>query len=140
MSTSSTHAHAHGARTSLGTSPTTKQKIGLVLCGLYSAVNITSAMGPSPEGSSDGPPFGILVLGTICGVVGLVATVMAWRGSAVAYRIAAGAIVVATLTAVPAFFVDVPMWIKAIVAVAVLVTVAAVVLMFSSRRHAPVLD
>lgn len=138
MSTSSTHTH--GPLTSSAAAPTTRQKVGLVLCGLYSAINIASALTPTPAGSADAPPFGILVLGTICGIVGLGATVMAWRGSQMAYRIAAAAIIVATLTAVPAFFVDVPMVVKAMVAVAVLVTVAAVVLMFSSRRPVPVLD
>lgn len=118
--------------------PNTKQKVGLVLCGLYSLANIPSALVPTPEGET-GPPLGILVIGSILGVVGLVATVMAWRGSNVALRVAAGAIIVVTLTALPAFFVDVPAWVKSLVAVAVLLTVAAVVLMFSgNRRSAPV--
>lgn len=138
MSTSTTHTP--GARTTGATVPTSTQKIGLVLCGLYCAANVTSMFTPTPEGSGDAPPYGILVLGTLCGVVGLVATVMAWRGSPVGYRVAAGAIVVATLTGVPAFFVDVPMWVKAMVAASVLITIAAVVLMFSSRRPAPVVD
>lgn len=138
MSTSTTHTR--GAGTTDANSPTSTQKAGLVLCGLYCAANVTSMFTPAPEGAGDAPPFGILVLATLCGLVGLVATVMAWRGSGVGYRIAAGAIVIATLTGVPAFFVDVPMWVKAMVAASVLITIAAVVLMFSSRRHAPVLD
>jgi hypothetical protein len=66
---------------------------------------------------------------------------MAWRGNRVAMRIAAGAIIVLTLTGLPAFFVDIPMFIKAIVGVSVVLTVVAVVLMFSDdRRAAPVTD
>lgn len=138
MSTPTTHTR--GARTTGAITPTSAQKAGLVLCGLYCAANVTSVFTPAPDGAGDAPPFGILVLATLCGVVGLVATVMAWRGSAVGYRIAAGAIIIATLTGVPAFFVDVPMWVKSMVAASVLITIAAVVLMFSSRRLAPVVD
>jgi hypothetical protein len=118
---------------------TRNQKIGLVLCGLYSLANVPSALVPTPEGET-GPPLGVLVVGSFLGVVGLVCTVLAWRGSDVALRVAAGAIIVVTLTGLPAFFVDVPMAIKALVAFAVVLTVAAVALMFSGRRPSPVVD
>ena len=53
----------------------------------------------------------------------------------------AGAIIVITLTSLPAFFVDVPMWVKVLVGVSVVWTVVAVVLMFSGdRRPAAVVD
>ena len=119
---------------------TTKQKVGLVICGFICVANIPSAFIPAPEGAEAGPPLGILVIGTILGVVGLVCTVLAWRGSAVALRVAAGAIIVMTLTGLPAFFVDVSMGIKALVGLSVILTVVAVALMFSSRRPAPVVD
>ena len=127
------------ASTGAGLRPTSKQKVGLVLAGLYSLTNIPSVLIPTP-GDETGPPFGILVIGSIVGVVGLVATIAAWRGSSLALRIAAGAIIIATLTAIPAFFVDVPMSVKAFCGVAVLVTVVAVALMFSGRRPGPVVD
>jgi hypothetical protein len=118
----------------------TKQKVGLVLCALFSLANIPSVLG-APDDGETGPPFGILVIGSILGVVGLVAAIMAWRGHRVALRIAAGAIIVVTLTGLPAFFVDVPMFIKVLVGVSVLLTVATVVLMFSGdRRPASVTD
>jgi hypothetical protein len=121
-------------------SGTTKQKIGLVLCGLYSLANVPSFLEAPPDGE-EGPPMAILVVGTILGVIGLVATVLAWRGNRVALRVAAGSIILATLTGLPAFFVDVPMFVKALVGVSVLLTVVAVVLMFSDeRRPAPVTD
>jgi hypothetical protein len=120
---------------------TTTQKVGLALCGLYSLANVPSGLTPPPDNAGDAPPQGILVVCSVLGVVGLVATVMAWRGSRVALRVAAGAIVVITLTALPAFFVDVPMWVKALVGVSVVLTVAAVVLMLSGdRRPAAVVD
>jgi len=118
---------------------TRNQKVGLVLCGVYSLANVPSALVPTPEGET-GPPLGVLVVGSLLGVVGLVCTVLAWRGSDVALRVAAGAIIVVTLTGLPAFFVDVPMAIKALVAFSVILTVVAVALMFSGRRPSPVVD
>jgi hypothetical protein len=120
---------------------TTKQKVGLALCGLYSLANIPSVFASTPEGQ-EGPPMAILVIDTILGVIGLVATVLAWRGNRVALRIAAGSIIIVTLTGLPAFFVDVPMFIKALVGFSVVLTVVTVALMFSGDRRpaAPVLD
>jgi hypothetical protein len=118
----------------------TKQKVGLVLCGLYSLSSIPSFLEQQPDGE-EGPPMAILVVGSILGVIGLVATVMAWRGNRVALRVAAGAIIIETLTGLPAFFVDVPMFVKALVGLSVVMTLAAVVLMFSvDRRSASITD
>ena len=127
------------ASTTTGTN--TKQKVGLVICALYSLTNIPSAFVPPGTGDEDGPPLAILVVGSILGVVGLVAAIMAWRGNRVSLRVAAGAIIIVTLTGLPAFFVDVPMAIKALVALGVVITVVAVVLMFSAdRRPASITD
>lgn len=118
------------------TSLTTKQKAGLVIAALYSLTNIPSALMPAPEGEV-GPPLAILVIGSVLGVIGLVAAILAWRGNQVALRVAAGAIIVNTLTGLPAFFVDVPMAIKALVGFTVVLTVVTVVLMFSGKRRLP---
>jgi hypothetical protein len=127
------------ASTTTGT--TTKQKVGLVICALYGLSNVPSAFVPPGTGTEDGPPMAILVVSSILGVIGLVAAIMAWRGNRVSLRVAAGAIIVCTLTGLPALFVDVPMGIKALVALGVVITVVAVVLMFSGdRRPAPVTD
>jgi heme A synthase len=65
-----------------------------------------------------------------------VAAVLAWRGDRGALRVLAGAIIISALTGVPAFFVDVPAWLKLLVAISVLLSVAAVVLMFTPSRNA----
>jgi hypothetical protein len=118
----------------------TKPKVGLTIAGIYSLANVPSFLG-APDPGQEGPPMAILVVSSALGVIGLVASVMAWRGNPVALRVAAGAVVVITLTGLPALFVDVPMAIKALVSVSVLLTVLAVVLMFSGdRRTAPVPD
>jgi hypothetical protein len=121
-------------------SVTGKQKAGLIICILYGLGNIPSAFAPTPDGE-EGPPLAILVIGSILGVVAVVAAVLAWRGNRPALRVGAGAMIVMTLTGLPAFFVDVPMFIKALVGFSVVLTVVAVVLMFSGdRRPAPVTD
>jgi hypothetical protein len=119
---------------------TTRQKAGLVICILYSLTNIPSFLEQTPDGE-EGPPLAILVVGSLLGVIGLVAAIMAWRGNRVALRVAAGAIIVVTLTGLPAFFVDVPMFVKALVGLSVILTVLAVALMFSGdRRPASITD
>lgn len=118
-----------------------RQKAGLVIAALLSLVNVASAFFPTPEGE-EGPPFAVLVLGTILGVIGLVGVVIAWRtGSQAAFRVTAGALVINAISALPAFFVDVPAGLKLAVAVSIIITVLGIVLMFSSaRRPVAVLD
>jgi len=119
---------------------TTKQRIGLVISLLYGLANLPSVLFPAPDGE-EGPPLAILAIDSLLGLVALVAAILAWRGNRVALRVAAGAIILITLTALPAFFVDVPMGVKALVGFSVVLTVVAVVLMFSGeRRPAPVTD
>ena len=123
-------------------SPTTpRQRVGLVLAGLLSAASIPSVFFPTPDGET-GPPLGILVVGSVLGLLGLVAVVVAWRtGNRVAVRVAAGTLIVNLLTSLPAFFVDVSAGIKLLAGLSVLLTVLAVTLMFSvSRRPTPILD
>jgi len=118
----------------------TRQKVGFVLAGVLCVGNIASVLTPTPDGQ-EGAPMLILVIDALLGVVGLVAIVVAWRtGNRAAIRVAAGSVIVAMLTGLPAFFVDVPVAIKALTGVGVLVTIAAVVLMLSpSRQPAPAL-
>src|SRR4051812_17345168 len=94
--------HCHGGTmTSTTVAPTratltSKQKAGLGLCILFSVANLPSVFESAPDGEA-GPPFAILLVGTVLAVLGIVAGVMAWRGNPVAMRIAAGAIIVMTL-------------------------------------------
>lgn len=114
----------------------TRQKVGLVLAGVYGAVNSLSVATPAPAGA-DGPPMVVLVVDSVLGVVALVAAIVAWRtGSRPTIRVAAGALVIIALTALPAFFVDVPAWVKLLVAVSTMVTIAIVVLLLSPARRA----
>lgn len=117
---------------------TTRNKVGLGLAIFYGVGNLPSALFPAPEGE-DGPPLAILIVGSILGAVAIVAGIVAWRtGSRAAARLTAASVIIITVTGLPAFFVDVPAAIKALVAFSVLLTIAMVVLMFSpAKRSAP---
>ncbi len=117
-----------------------RQKVGLVLAGTYGAVNTLSVATPAPA-DAVGPPMVVLVLDSVLGVVALVAAIVAWRtGSRATIRVVAGALVIIAVTALPAFFVDVPAWIKLLVAVTTMVTIAIVVLLLSPARRAATLE
>lgn len=111
----------------------TRQKVGLILAGLLSLTSLPGVLMPTPAGEV-GPPFVVLLLSTVVGVIGLVAVVLAWRGSRTALRVAAGAVILPMITALPAFFVEVPVGLQLMVAASVLITVVAVVLMLSTSR------
>jgi hypothetical protein len=120
--------------------PSARQRVGLALAGLLSLTSIPSVLMPTPEGEV-GPPYAVLLLSSVVGVIGIVAVVLAWRGNAAALRVAAGAVIIPTLTGLPAFFVDVPLAVRLLVAVSLLLAVASVVLMLSSTpRPVPVMD
>lgn len=117
---------------------TTRQRVGLALAGLLSLSSIPSVLTPTPDGEV-GPPLAVLVLSTVVGVIGLAAVVIAWvRHSAAAMRIVAGCLIISVLTTLPAFFVDVTAWIKIAAGVSVLVTIAALMLMFSANRESAI--
>ena len=118
---------------------TARQKIGLVICAIYGLANIPSVL-TAPDDGETGPPMAILVVDTLLGVIALAAAVAAWRGYRLALRIGAGAMILITLSGLPAFFVDVPMFVKALVGFSVLLTLVGVVLMFSTDRRSAVLD
>jgi hypothetical protein len=124
-----------------GNTLTRKNKIGLILAGLLGLLDIPSVLMPTPEGEV-GPPLAVLALGTVCGIVTVVAVILAWvKANKGAIRIAAGARIVSMLSALPAFFVDVPAFIKVLVAVFVIATLTSVVLMLSpAKRSTAVLD
>jgi hypothetical protein len=68
--------------------------------------------------------------------VTLIAVVWAWRKvNRTAARIVAAARIVSVISALPAFFVDVPAWIKVGVAVVVVLTVISVTLMLTPTRE-----
>ena len=116
-------------------------KAGMIIAFLLGVLDLTSLFQPAP-GGEDGPPYAILVIDTLLGVITVIAVVMAWRTARRGpVRIAAGARIISLVTALPAFFVDVPAGVQAMVGLFAVVTIASVALMLApSRRPVPVSD
>lgn len=116
--------------------PNTRQKVGYVLAGLIGATSVLGVFVPVPQ-DEPGPPFVVIVLGALLGILGLVGVVIAWRtGSRLWARITAAALTIGAITALPAFFVPgVPIPLVAWAGVTVIATIAAIALMFSGARH-----
>jgi hypothetical protein len=116
--------------------PTTKQKVGLALAGCYCLTNVPSVLVPTADGEV-GPPTSVLLVCSVMGVLGVVAMVVAWRtGSPAAMRVLAASVVLILLTALPAFFVEVPALVKTGVAASLVWGLVALVLVFSGRGDA----
>jgi hypothetical protein len=102
----------------------TSNKVGFALALVFGLINLPSVF-IEVEPGHVGPPADINIADTVLSAIVIAATIVAWvLRSRVAARIAAGAIILIVLTALPAFFVDIPAWLKA---VTTLVTVLAVV-------------
>jgi hypothetical protein len=113
---------------------TTRNKVGLVLATLLGIADLASLLQPTPDGEV-GPPFSILLVDGLLGVLTIVGVVIAWRSaSRGAIRVVAGARILSAITALPAFFVDVPAALKVLVGVIVLVTLAVVVMIMTPAR------
>lgn len=111
-----------------------RQKIGAGLTGLLLLGSTTSALAPTPAGEV-GPPYVVLVAGTVLSVIGLIALVIGLvRRSRSAFRLAAGALIAIQLTALPAFFAPVPASIRLLVAVSVLLALLAVALLLTPAK------
>lgn len=114
---------------------TTRNKIGLVLAVLLALGDVGSIALPTPDGE-EGPPFAVLAIGLVIGLITLAAVVPAWRtGSRTALRVVAGTRIVSAILSLPAFFVDVPAGIKVGAAVAFAVTVVCVVLVLTPAHR-----
>lgn len=113
-----------------------RNRVGLLLAFMLGLVGLPMVLRGSPEPGEVGPPMAVLVTESVCGLVTVVAVTVGWRhGSARAIRLAAGAQIVSVLTAVPAFFLDRPALNKLLLAILLGVTLTAVVLMLTPRRH-----
>jgi hypothetical protein len=120
----------------------TLNKTGLIIALVLGVLDVFSPFGPSDGSTGDGPPMAILVIDAVLGLITVVAAIIAWRtGRAGVIRIVAGARVISMITALPAFFVDVPAAVQALVGAFVVVTITCVALMLApSRRPVPVVD
>jgi hypothetical protein len=117
-------------------------KTGLIIALVLGVLDLTSPFGSSDQSAQNGPPMAILLIDAVLGLITVVAAIIAWRtGRAGVIRIVAGARVISMITALPAFFVDVPAGVQALVGAFVVVTIVCVTLMLApSRQPVPVVD
>jgi hypothetical protein len=116
-------------------------KAGFVLAAVLGVLDLSAPSQPTPDGEA-GPPFAILLIDCLLGLITIVAVVIAWRtGRRGAARIAAGARIVSMVTALPAFFAGVPAGLLLVVSLLVVLTITCVALMLlPSRVPVPVSD
>jgi hypothetical protein len=111
-------------------------KTGLVIAILLGLADLTAPFQPTPDDAEEGPPFAILVIDSVLGLITVIAAVVAWRtAKRGAVRVVAGARIISMVTALPAFFVDVPAAVQVLVGLFVVVTIACVVMMLTPSRQ-----
>lgn len=109
---------------------TTPNKVGFVLALLLGLGNVLSLASPTPEGQA-GPPLAILIVDAVLGVGIIVAVLVGWlRGRKAAIRAATVLLILAAITALPAFVApDVPSALVAAAGGYVVLTIVTIVLM-----------
>lgn len=113
---------------------TTLNKVGFVLAILLGLLNVASVASPTPEGEV-GPPMAILVVDAVLGAGIVGAVLFGWlTGRRAALRAATVMLILAAVTALPAFFVGAPSALVALVAVYVLLTIVTIALMLKPQR------
>jgi hypothetical protein len=115
---------------------TRANKIGLVLAallGLLDVINLFSINTPFPEGMTT-PPDWLVVFVASLGLVTLAAIVPAWRGNHRAVLVVVATRILSAISAVPAYFVNVPSYILITTTVLVVVTILAVWLILRTTR------
>jgi hypothetical protein len=111
---------------------TTGTTVGLILAGL---LGLTDAIG-IVTGGGEGPPFPVVVAGSVLGVITLVGVVLGWRGSRAGIVAVIVTRLLSALTAVPAFFVDdVPAGAVGVAGFGIGVTLLAVTLLAPALRQ-----
>ena len=117
------------------TTYTAVNKAGFVLAVLLGLVNVAALANPTPEGEL-GPPLAILVVDAVLGAGIIVAVVIGWlRSSRPAIRAATVLLILAAITALPAFVSpDVPSALVAAAGIYVLFTILTIVLMLKPRQ------
>ena len=111
--------------------------IGLIIAALLGAVDILSVV---QAGADDGPPLPVLVIGVVLGIITLVGVSLAWRGKRGGVTTVVVSRVLSALSGIPVFFVgeeeEVPDWVAPSVAVAIVLTIVALALIYAGRREA----
>jgi len=114
---------------STASAPTTTSRLraGLALSAVLGLLGV--AFLGIPADGQEAPPVIVIVLSAVLGLIQVACAVIGWRsGNRLAIRINAAVLIINALLSVPAFFVDIDAWIKAVSALSVILTVVALVL------------
>lgn len=114
---------------STASAPTTTSRLraGLALSAVLGLLGV--AFLGVPADGQEAPPVIVIVLSAVLGLIQVACAVIGWRtGNRLAIRINAAVLIINALLSVPAFFVDIDAWIKAVAALSVILTVVALVL------------
>ncbi len=114
---------------STASAPTTTSRLraGLALSAVLGLLGV--AFVGVPADGQEAPPVIVIVLSAVLGLIQVACAVIGWRsGNRLAIRINAAVLIINALLSVPAFFVDIDAWIKAVAALSVILTVVALVL------------
>jgi hypothetical protein len=110
-----------------GSATTSRLRSGLALSAVLGLLGI--AFLAVPTDGEEAPPVLVIVLSAVLGLVQIGCAVIAWKtGNRLAIRINAAVLIINALLTMPAFFVDIDAWIKAVAALSVILTVVALVL------------
>ena len=120
----------------VGTTVSTRNKVGLVLAALLGLGDLLSLASISTDSDEPGPPGAVLIAGAVFGLITLVGVVYTWRtGNRVGSRVVAGSRILSMLGTLPAFFVpDVPAGLVLVAATMVVLTLVSVVLVLARNR------
>jgi hypothetical protein len=111
---------------------TTNLKFGIAICAFLA---VTDIAGLASTGMDDAPPFAVIALGAVLGVVTLAALRPALRQVQAGLRTVIGTRVASALSSLPPFFIDVPTYIRVACAVAIALAVLGVGLVLPYARR-----
>lgn len=109
--------------------------LGNAATAIFAALGLTDVALTAVIGSSDAPPL-IVSLGVAAlGLITLLALVPARRGSRGALTAVVVTRVISAVLAVPAFFLNAPVWVMAVEGFVIVATIAALVLVHRQNRR-----
>jgi hypothetical protein len=110
----------------------TTSKKGLAALAVAGVLDLFSLL---VLGSPDSAPVGVVLTVSGLGLVTLVGVAAAWRGSRAGLLTAVVARVVDSALGIPAFFLDAPAWVLALIVAMLVLSVVGVVLVASDLRR-----
>jgi hypothetical protein len=110
----------------------TNLKIGL---GISAILALTDVVGLAGTGTDDAPPFAVIAMGAVLGLITFGALRWAWRQVPAGLWTVIASRTVSALSSLPPFFIDAPTWVRIACAVSIALTVLAMALVLPYARR-----